>query len=96
MKAATIIERNVVRCIRPCGWPPCSEKLEPPLGGDFHAGRHRYCSEHHRVLANKRRRTLRAALATIERELGGQRHSLPRPTLAAWRIQVTWELDQYT
>lgn len=89
---------SVGEVARACAWPRCPHdthqrvlRLNPRDAGS--RGRPRlYCSESCRVAAQKRRRTLRAALSKIEDELHSGALGLPRSHVSRWRDLVEWEL----
>jgi hypothetical protein len=94
MKASTMLERHVVRCLRPCHWPPCKEAVVA-LVSDLPSARSKYCSDEHRFLAHRRRRMLKSSLNTIDRELASPAPSVPHDLLRLWRRNVAWELATY-
>jgi len=91
--AAALIQHHVVRCLRSCGWPSCTNQLihDP---GDPPRDQWRYCSEH-KMLAFKRQRTLRSAIIAIDRELETGEVSMPIVDLKRWRRQIVWEMAQH-
>lgn len=94
----TLMETLVGDVARTCAWPRCQHRaaqrilrLSPHQASK--RGRPRlYCSESCRVAAQKRRRTLRAALNKIDDALATGAHGPPRSEIARWKDLVEWEL----
>lgn len=92
------MDQFVGEVARSCAWPRCQERASQRIlrlhpGDNAKRGRPRlYCSEPCRIAAQKRRRTLRAALDKIDDTLATGRHRVPRSQVARWRDLIEWEL----
>ncbi len=94
----SLMDTFVGEVARACAWPRCQHRsnqrilrLDPRDIGK--RGRPRlYCSDSCRVAAQKRRRTLRAALDKIDGALTAGVHGPPRSQIVRWKDLVEWEL----